>query len=265
MKAYWISNLPEKITPGDIFPLPQDAFHHIVQVCRAVKNEPFFALGSSQKSYEAKLIEVSKKGAQIEILREAKLNPTPKPYLHLCLSVPKFHNLDLIVEKSVELGVKSVRLFTSEFSFVKSKSNSKLSSNWTIARLERLRKIVISACEQSKRPDPMQIYEPVPLSWLFCEIGDTHLTNPKIPPRCLFFYEASPLTASLNFKSLQEVSLQNVEECFYFVGSEGGFSEAEALMAKDKGCEIIHLGDRVLRVETACMAITSVLKYKLGL
>jgi 16S rRNA (uracil1498-N3)-methyltransferase len=169
------------------------------------------------------------------------------------------------VEKSVELGIKSLRLFTSDFSFVKTSSNGKPSTNWTLARMERLKKIVISASEQSKRPDLMKIHEPISYSDLLSEIFAHPPTNLTPLSNCLFFYEASPELPFLEHQSLQQCQLNLGEDCFYFVGSEGGFSQAEARLAKEKGCQIVYLGERVLRVETACIAITSVLKYKLGL
>jgi len=48
------------------------------------------------------------------------------------------------------------------------------------------------------------------------------------------------------------------------VGSEGGFSKEEAEIAKAKGFALVSLGKRILRAETACVALTSVVMYSLG-
>jgi 16S rRNA (uracil1498-N3)-methyltransferase len=55
------------------------------------------------------------------------------------------------------------------------------------------------------------------------------------------------------------------ENLWLIVGSEGGFSDREVTEMKQLGLDPVTLGPQVLRVETACMTLVSVLKYEFGL
>ena len=81
----------------------------------------------------------------------------------------------------------------------------------------------------------------------------------------VFAYEGdaeSTLKAQL-LKISQESSTKPLEKIYVFVGSEGGFSEVEVELFKKYSLAPITLGTQVLRVETACVALVSVIKYEL--
>ena len=171
------------------------------------------------------------------------------------LSVPKMKALEAIVEKSVELGVYSLQVFTSEFSFMQSKSKVE-------NRRERLNKIIRSACQQSARSHILRL--PKVLS--FSELLDTYKLESKPQTQALAFYEGQA-------QSLEELGLflgskakkSPLGHLWLFVGSEGGFSHSEVDAFKWAKISSLSLGEQVLKVETACVMAVSILKYKLGL
>ena len=51
------------------------------------------------------------------------------------------------------------------------------------------------------------------------------------------------------------------QDLFVAVGPEGGFTDAELAIAKSSGCSIVHLGTRIIRIETAALAVVAGLIY----
>ena len=105
----------------------------------------------------------------------------------------------------------------------------------------------------------MQISQPISLS----ELGKYF--NQKPLTQGLFAYEGD---ATLGIKSylsnFGQEKLQQLEEFWLFVGSEGGFSQTEVQSFQNWRLQPVSLGDQILRVETACIATLAVLKYELG-
>jgi 16S rRNA (uracil1498-N3)-methyltransferase len=157
------------------------------------------------------------------------------------------------VEKSVELGVHRIQLFTSEHSFIRSPKD--FSGN----KLERLNKIILHATQQTGRGDLMNLELPKPWPQLL-----ENFVNRRDKIRGLLAYESLDSSQSLKTK-LANLELASQQEVWLFVGSEGGFSSTEVSKAQDKGLEIVSLGSQILRVETACVVFIGSLKYELGL
>jgi 16S rRNA (uracil1498-N3)-methyltransferase len=65
--------------------------------------------------------------------------------------------------------------------------------------------------------------------------------------------------------ALRDTGPEDVDEIWAFVGSEGGFSPQEVQLFQQHKFEPISMGGQILRTETACVAILSVLKYQLKL
>jgi 16S rRNA (uracil1498-N3)-methyltransferase len=170
-----------------------------------------------------------------------------KPYIHLVLANPKPSVYEKVVEKAVELGVKSVFTVSSENSFFKTADRIKLKEN-------RIKKIINQAMQQSNRAEELVLEEPQSL--------DGFLENFKSGSASslgVMLYEAKVGKAEL--QSLRDV--EPPENCYILVGGEGGFTEEEALKACSVGFTAVLIGPQILRVETACVAGISILKFAL--
>lgn len=224
--------------------------HHIRDVCRFKMGDRFEVLAGDGK---ARLVEIDREtktemGAYEISVRE--LPPLEKPYVTLCLSVPKLPKVDWIVEKAVELGAFEIKPFVSDYSFLR--KTSELSDN----RLARWRKLVQGATQQSGRGDLMRIGEPLTLEKCLQEFS----RNPSVMG--LFPYEGdSPQGIS---PALAELKKRNLDHLWVFVGSEGGFSPKEVEIFEGFGLKPTSLGEQILRVETACLALLSIIKYEFG-
>lgn len=251
MRRYWIEK--KDLHNGQV-QFQGDVFHHIFDVCRQEQGSKFEVLTEESKAYFVEVTQVTKKSALAKVLEERTIPPLREPRIHIALSISRFPVMDAIMEKAVELGVSSLQPFFSEFSFLR--KGEKLSEN----KLERWEKIVRSATQQSGRGDLMKILSPVTFEKI------PSLINREQGAVGLFAYEG-PSTLSIRDYAVKTKleHPQGVKDIWIIVGSEGGFSIQEVEALKNLGLYPVTLGSQVLRVETACLALVSVLKYDFDL
>ena len=251
MRRYWIE---KKDLFQDQVNFTGDVFHHIFDVCRQEVGSKFEVLTEDSKAYFVEVTQVTKKSATASVLEERVIPPLKEPHIHLALSLSRFPVMDAIMEKAVEMGVSSIQPFFSDFSFLR--KGEKLSDN----KVERWEKIVRSATQQSGRGDLMKI-RPVTS---FDKIAQ--FINPTRGAVGLFAYEGPSTLSIKEYVTKVKLDLsQDIKEIWIIVGSEGGFSHQEVEELQKLGLHPVTLGPQVLRVETACMTLVSVLKYDFDL
>ena len=248
MRRYWIES--ENLLNEQVIVFKDELFHHIFDVCRQEKGSRFEVLLQG-KAYLVEATEVLKKSAQARILEARNVAALPLPLIKIALCIPRFNVLESILEKAVEMGVHSLQLLSSNYSFIK--SSEKISP----AKWERWQKIIISSTQQCGRGELMTLVEPLSLEDF---ITSTNLMSDSL---CLFGYEGSKVVTLKDH--LRPKLEQKWSQAWIIVGAEGGFSQEEAQKLMDFGIQPVTLGDQILRVETACIALISVLKYELGL
>jgi len=246
MRRYWVA--PEAVE-NDLVTFRDETFHHVVDVCRTDIGDKFEVLvGDGRARFcEMTAVQRGKRGfATARILEQRDIAPLKIPHLHLALSVSRFSTMDTVVEKAVELGVSSFQPLFSEHSFIR--QVDKLSAS----KFQRWQKIVQGATQQSGRGSLMRL-EPAQDLKRFLETMNR-------PPNAmgLFAYEGEgrPLK-----QGLSDLDITGCEHLWLFVGSEGGFSAAEVELFRSRGLDPFCFGSQVLRVETACVALLSVIKY----
>lgn len=235
----FFENIENKI--GDIVTLSKENIKHF-SVVRIEENEEF-EIVISGIVYRCIAIEVSKSQITCKILGEVESNTESKLKIHLFQGLPKSDKLELIIQKCTELGISEITPFTSSRTIVKwdDKKESR--------RLERYFEIAQSASKQSKRtlvPKINRVSKFTDLKDLF--------EDSKI----IVAYENRGTT-------LREVLTESNSNSFSIViGPEGGFSELEIETLENLGAKIVHLGNRILRTETAAIALTTMIQYELG-
>lgn len=251
MRRYWV---PKEMVHGSDVILVGDVLHHIRDVCRMHKGSKFEVIVGAGQTGVAHLVEIyqeHKHDSFARILETRTIQEIPRPHIHLALSIPRFPVFEAVVEKAVELGVFEIHPFFSDFSFIRTQTDV-----WD-KKLSRFEKIVQSATQQSGRGDLMAIAKPVELPALLQTFNRTS------GAKGLFAYEGD---ARLSAKQgVAALAGPDLSEAWIFVGSEGGFSAKEAEDFQGAGLSSVTLGSQVLRVETACVALISVLKYDLSL
>lgn len=161
------------------------------------------------------------------------------PELILACAIPKKSKFELIIEKATELGVSQIFPLQTKRTIVKFKKEQMAS------KISRFNKIALAAAKQCQRAD-LPLIHPVTA---FKEAVD-HLS----------------VTSTAVIPSLEEkkVSLKNVlgdiqsaTAVSFFIGPEGDFAPEEYAYARQKGCVAVSLGENILRVETAALAVLS--------
>ncbi|NJL25896.1 MAG: RNA methyltransferase [Calothrix sp. SM1_5_4] len=122
--------------------------------------------------------------------------------------------------------------------------------------MARWRKLVQAATQQSGRGDLMGLKPAVTLESLLAEFNRSPSTGGLFP------YEGeAPTGLAEGIAGLKSRALDHI---WIFVGSEGGFSTREVELFGAHGLNPVSMGEQILRVETACLAIVSVIKYEIG-
>lgn len=234
---------------GDLLSIEGDLFHHIRDVCRFGIGEKFEILPGTGEALLCEILRIDKRSLNVAVISKRKLPELKKPYITLALSVPKLPKVDWIVEKSVELGVSEIRPFVSDYSFLRN------ASEISVNRIARWQKLAQAATQQCGRGDLMRIEPATNLEALL------NTFNRSPGAMGLFPYEGEAQT-SLR-AALSEVKDKGPDRLWVFVGSEGGFSHSEVEMFAKNGMNPVTLGEQILRVETACVTLVSIIKYEL--
>lgn len=256
MRRYWIkkNQIEESLNQKKRVSFYDEQFHHIFDVCRQQVGHHFEVITEDSKAFLVEVTQVSKKMAQAEIIEERLIPELAKPHIHVLLSLPRYAVIDSTIERCVEMGVSSITPFVSDYSFIRKEKEL------PAGKLERWNKIVISATQQCGRGELLKINELTRFSEAIKAI------NLNSQNWCLFAYEGktqSPIKDELlRLKSLFACLPDNI---YVLVGSEGGFSTAEVEKIDSLGLRPVTLGAQILRVETACLTLVSVLKYEFGL
>lgn len=224
------------------FRLEKDESHHLIEVKRCKKGSKIQLFDGEGTSYSAEVTSVEKGFLSGIILEEIKSPQTLKE-ITLYSAIPKGDRFDWLIEKSAEIGVKSIVPIITQRSVIKEFPDHK-NDRWT--RLSQ------AASKQSGRTDIMNIAKPAD----FFEIVG------KLPKDCcsIIPWEAED---SASIKGISE-KIQNSCKINIFIGPEGGFTMQEVEYAKKVGLISVSLGPSILRVETAALVSAALCFYLSG-
>lgn len=215
-----------------------EAFHAIT-VLRLREGDKIILFCDTDYDYIAEITYLTKFGINFEILEKNKNTANPRIKISLYQALAKGNKLELITQKATELGVASILPFSSKYCDVKTNTT----------KLDRLEKIIVSACKQSGRSRLTKI-EPIK------NIKDLspNLSRHDI---VLLAYENEARNQTISDALKVNPEADNIG---IIVGPEGGFSTDEVEKLKQlKNLASVSLGTRILRTETAGMYMLSVL------
>lgn len=161
--------------------------------------------------------------------------------------LPKFEKLEFIIEKTTELGVNSITPVEMKYSVAKMKNEEQKNVRWN--------KIAEAAAKQSKRDRIPQVNKCIKDKELIKEIQNYNLV--------LVCYEDENRTTLRDV--LQDIDKSRVKNIAIIVGPEGGLDKSEVKEIIENGGKSVSLGKRILRTETAPLAILSMLVYEFEL
>src|SRR5262245_14163712 len=202
--------------------------HHLATVCRFRAGDCVSLFNGDGHEYRAQVDAVARKEVALTVVESVESNNELRYRLIMAAPLPKGDRGDFMIEKLTELGVTEFVPLRTDRSVVHPRES----------KLDRLQRAVIEASKQCGRNVLMQIRELT--DWKgFC-------TRDELPSRRLL---AQPGGGSLHQAEF------NADTCCA-VGPEGGFGEEEITLACRSGWQVVDLGPRVLRVETAALAIS---------
>lgn len=233
MKRFFVDKIEEEVT------LCGEEFEHAKNVLRTTVGEEVVLLDNSGNEYTAVVSAIEKKRMLLHVVREEL--GTREAQTGVCLLFGYLKNADkneFTVQKAVELGVREIGVFSSEYSSAYMNDN----------KLERLNKVAKEATKQCLR-------SVAPTVRYYGCLQDALQAGAGYQNK-LFACE---------FANASEASLATLSgSTVIVVGSEGGFSKAEAESAHALGYKHVTLGKRILRAETASVALTAVVMHALG-
>ncbi len=164
---------------------------------------------------------------------------TDSPRFDVAQALPKSAKMDFIVEKTTELGVGAILPFRSERTVARDAGD---------AKVQRWRRLARAAAQQCGRRSIPQIGAVLPSFDALLERFDDYGV-------VLFGWELAPRTL---LRDVLPDLLGGVRRALIVVGPEGGFTHDEAEAARARGAALVWMGPRILRTETAAMALLAI-------
>lgn len=220
--------------------------HHMLHVLRLKPGHRVYLFDGRGMEATGRILETLKDRVRLEIEAHAHVDREAKVAITLAFSVPKGDRAAVLVEKACELGVRRLVPLLCQRSVVKLRPEGS-------QKLEKWRRLAIEASKQCGRTYVTEVEGVTSFPELLEETGRHELA-----------LIASP---GPGVRPLEEVVRRHpgVKNLLCIIGPEGGFTEGEVEKAKGSGCLEVGLGPRILRMETAAIALVSMLLFAYGL
>jgi 16S rRNA (uracil1498-N3)-methyltransferase len=276
MHRFYIS--PEDWNP-DALTLRGSEAHHARDVLRMERGAKLVVFNGQGREITAEVVDLARDEIRLRKLHEAKTPPL-KCRITLGQAIPKGKNMDLIVQKAVEIGASEIAPLISERTIVD------LDPAEAERKQMKWQQVVIEAAKQCGQNWLPQVHPPRKLKDFFAndsvaaplsgaESSDRRLTQAPLQPLRLIGSLQSDaqhlkkiLADYTNEQPPPPEQLRRPDrhlpaKVLMLIGPEGDFTPAELALAKSHGCRPITLGPIILRVETAAIYCLSVLSYEL--
>ena len=201
--------------------------------------------------------EARKREIFAEILETFSCNLESHLHIILIQGILKGEKMDMIIQKTTELGVNEIVPAVTERSQLRD-----------TRRVKRWRKIAEEASRQSGRSVVPVVHEPVELKKVLTSYAS------QSTPQGFIFYEEEGMKLSEAVKVFPTKGSKNPSplvgegkgegELLILIGPEGGFSREEVTFAKEKGFLVTSLGKRILKAETAAISAVTLVQYLFG-
>lgn len=231
--------VPQEDICGNKIYIKGEEFSHMTRVLRQKKGYSVIVCSGDGKDYCGIISEIYKDYAVVDVERVEDNANDPVLDVTLFQALPKGDKMSFIVQKCTELGARRIVPFLSDFT-EEEKFN-----------LDRMQRVAKEACKQCGRS-------------LCCEVDsltdfDDVLARLKDYDCVIMPYENATCGRTGDVKGLD-----SARRIAVIIGSEGGFSEREVNAAKQKGAQIVSLGKRILRCETAGLVTIALIAYERG-
>ena len=216
---------------------------HISTVLRLHSGDEIQVFDGEGLVYFVRLEDVNNKAVKGEIVSSEKVDTESPLKIHLGQSLIKGNKFDVVLRKSVELGVQTITPLLTERTILKGDNNKKI---------PRWKKIIEESSKQCGISSIPQISETVTKL-------DAYFQQAKSSNLKLMFWEMEKEKGLKDIKPIDTPRSVNV-----LIGPEGGFTLEEVEMARSYGFQTLGLGPRIFRAETAPLVVLSLLQSRWG-
>ena len=230
---------PDSFKQGAIT-LSGDQARHLREVLRLKPGDEVYVFDGLGHEFRCTVSNARRDSAELRIEAEVQpAKPESQLQLNLCVALLKGEKFDLVVQKATELGVTKVTPLMTRYADVHLRDAADASK-----RVARWQRIAMEAAKQSGRAFVPEITLPV----AFDEALAIEGLGVMFSERGGVAFESLPATTSITA----------------LVGSEGGWTDEEIEAARARNFHIVTLGGRVLRAETAAIAVTVLMQHRFG-
>lgn len=227
---------------GGVVTLGGELYHHMVRVLRMGEKTPLILMDREGKGARGVIEAID--GETVTVRITSGFEQQVKPLsVTLCQALPKGEKLETVVRMGVEVGIDRFVLFPS------ARSVGRIPPERRHSRVERLTRIGVEAARQSGGFPP---------EVLIVDDFDTMLRS-GVEGLKLMAWEEEMVNRVRDLAPAPPPSSVTL-----LVGPEGGFTEAEAALAKESGFTPVTLGPRILRTETAGIVLASLVLFRWG-
>ena len=235
---------------GNTIIIQNEDVNHIKNVLRAKIDDTIDICDCmTSKNYICKIEQIKEKDIYCHIVDEIESHVEPHIQVSIFQGLPKADKMELVIQKSVELGVYDITPVEMKRCVVKLNDKDK------IKKIQRWQKISEGAAKQSGR-DRIPKINPIVNIHTLCE-------NMKEYDLVLVAYENEKVHTLK--QELKKVKNDNHKEMkiAIVIGPEGGIDKEEIAKFEEYHAKIITLGNRILRTETVALNMLSVIMYEL--
>ena len=222
--------------------------NHIKNVLRIRQGEEMLVSDGTGRDYLCQAEEIAGQEVTVRILETEEKGRELPSRIWLFQGLPKSDKMEFIIQKAVELGAAGIVPVSTRNTVVK------LDPKKEEAKVKRWQAIAESAAKQSKRSLVPRVSGIMTLKEAFDYVESQGFSVRLIP------YEHE---AGMDGTKTELDAAGPGQDIAVFIGPEGGFDEREIELALSKGVRPISLGRRILRTETAGLALLSVLMMRL--
>jgi 16S rRNA (uracil1498-N3)-methyltransferase len=233
-----------KVTGSAVVISDKEQLHHLRNVLRLKVNDEISLSDGLGNDYAGVIKSIEKKQADIEVtlVRAARENPVK---LSVACAIPKNTRFDDVVDFLTQLGVERIIPMRTERVVVR------LDSAAALEKHKRWLKIAQNAAQQSRRSR-------VP------GIGNVIDYNDVISGSTCYDTKLIPHLSGERRLVKDVLAESHPKDILVLIGPEGDFTPEEIKLALDNGFQPVSLGDTVLRVATAAIAVASFIKFAAG-
>lgn len=224
--------------------------NHIKNVLRQKSGDKITICDTSkEQDYLCKIDKIEEKSIDCNIIEKLENNTESNVKVTIFQGLPKADKLELVIQKSVELGVYDITPLQMKRCVVKLNEKDKAKK---IQRWQKISEVAAKQCGRNIIPKINNIVNVKEVCNL-CNEYDIVL---------IAYENEKENTLKKELKNLKKLDKEEIKVAI-IIGPEGGIAPEEIEMFEENGAKIITLGNRILRTETVALSVLSIIMYEL--